>query len=270
MSPRRLRYTVKVDVSLLSRSATPCGPLDSRLILGGLVSAGCFDPRTAEGLACTSSGGCPSGQACISGSCFRPGNAPGLDAAVDATVTSCTTEVLATGQTAATDLDALDADYVYWTNDAETLVLRSPKVRGPVEVFHDSGAGKHPHGIATYATHVYWSESDAAGRILRKPKASLETDLPEELATGQGEPTSIALDATFVYWTSRGGNSISRVAKLGGPVEIIALSQIMPASVAVDDTHVFWVSQGAGNVMRSAKEGPPVQQLAEARGSSRA
>lgn len=231
-----------------------------------LSLTGCFDPRTQEGLACTGSGGCPSGQDCVAGLCFRPGNGPEFDASVDAATVACTSEVLATGQIGATDLDAADATYVYWTNEASTLVLRSPKIRGPIEVFHDSGLDKHPHGIATDATHVYWTESDAAGRVLRKPKDSLEADLPEELAIAQGEPGGIALDATHVYWANLGGNSINRIPKLGGTVEVIALSQVMPTALAVDETNVFWVTSGTGQVMRSAKDGPPLQQLAGGQG----
>ncbi len=228
--------------------------------------AGCFDPRTQEGLACSGSGGCPSGQDCVAGLCYRPGNGPGFDASVDAASVSCTTEILATGQSGATDLDAADADFVYWTNEANTLVLRSPKARGPVEVFHDSGVDKHPHAIITDETHVYWTESDTAGRIVRKPKDSLEADLPEELASGQGEPVGIALDETYVYWANLGGNSINRVPKIGGAVEVIAVSQLMPTALVVDDTHIFWLSAGSGQVMRSVKDGPPLQQLAGGQG----
>tara|TARA_R110002096_G_scaffold44526_13_gene120638 strand:- start:257854 stop:258957 length:1104 start_codon:yes stop_codon:yes gene_type:complete len=226
----------------------------------------CFDPRTAEGLACTGSGGCPSGQDCVAGLCYRPGNGPDTDASVDAATVRCTTEVMATGQLGATDLDAADATYVYWTDDSGTLVLRSPKVRGPVEVFHDSGLDKHPHGIVTDATHVYWTESDGAGRILSKAKDSIEADLPLELALGQGEPVSIAVDETYVYWANLGGNSINRILKLGGAIEVIAVSQLMPTAIALDETHIYWVSTGSGTVMRSAKDGAPLQQLAGGQG----
>ncbi len=224
--------------------------------------AACFSPRTQEGLACSEQGGCPDGQFCVEGLCYRPGNSPPPDAAVDANTVQCSSDIVASGQDGAGGLDAQDTEYVYWTSGVGTLVLRSPKMRGPVEVFHDVGKGRHPFAVATDATHVYWTENDALGRIVRKPKDSLEGEPSEELASGQGEPVAIAVDATHVYWANHGGNSISRVPKAGGALELLATSQLQPTAIALDADSVYWVASGAGTVMRSAKAGAPVQELA--------
>ncbi len=228
---------------------------------------GCYSPRTQEGLGCTSTGGCPDGQSCIDGVCYRPGNSAPADAAVDANNVQCTTEVVATGQTGATDLDARDSEYVYWTDEETNLVVRSPKLRGPVEVFHDSGADKHPHAIATDDIYVYWSESDPAGRIVRKLKESAELDPVEELASGQGEPVAIAVDTTHVYWANFGGNSIARVSKEGGPVELLATSQLQPTALAIDADSGFWVASGSDTIVSAPKNGDARQLLASSTGT---
>ncbi len=239
------------------------GILLSAMLVSGLAGA-CFEPNTQQGLLCSAAGSCPAGQSCSDGVCYKFGTAPTQDAAVDAFAYVCIAQTLSGGQAGATDLDAQDDDSVYWTGTGGTLVLRSPKEVGIVEVFHDSGLGKTPFGVATDATDVYWTEKDVVGRVLHKAKSAAPASPALEIAIGQGEPSHLAVDETHVYWSNSADGTINRVPKGGGVVEILAMDQGTPTVLAIDDTRVFWVNSATGQIMRVDKTGIGLQQLAGA------
>ena len=51
----------------------------------------------------------------------------------------------------------------------------------------------------------------------------------------------LALDSTNVYFTSQEGGTVSKVAKNGGPVTVLASGLSWPWGIAVDSTDVYWV-----------------------------
>jgi hypothetical protein len=75
--------------------------------------------------------------------------------------------------------------------------------------------------------------------------------------------TSIAVDATAVYWTTQStgqaaDGAVMKVPVGGGPPEVLASSQIRPATIAVDGTSVYWVSGdglGDSNLMKVSRVG---------------
>jgi sugar lactone lactonase YvrE len=192
---------------------------------------------------------------------------PAVDAAVDALVYECVTETLAGGQAGATALDAQDADSVYWTAEGSTVVLRSPKAIGTLEVFHDSGLGTTPFDVTTDATDVYWTEKDAVGKVLHKAKTALPASPALELAINQGEPSHLAVDDTHVYWSNSAAGTINRIPKGGGAVEILASGQGTPTSLAIDAARMYWVNSLGGQIMRAEKDGMGRQQLAGGQGN---
>lgn len=238
-------------------------PLRFVLVLACGLLVACFEPDTNQGLECSPSGACPKGQSCQEGLCYKIGTAPIADASIDAVAFVCMTETLASGQGSATDLDAQDTDYVYWTANDGVLVLRSPKVSGTLEVFHDT-VDKHPFAVVTDSTHVYWTENDAAGRVMRKAKDALPADAAQELAIAQSEPNQLVVDDTYVYWSNRAAGTISRALKIGSAAEVLLSSQGGPTVLAIDATRLFWLNAGSGQVMRANKDGSGQQQLAGA------
>ncbi len=84
---------------------------------------------------------------------------------------------------------------------------------------------------------------------------------PRELARGQTEVTSLAVDATHVYWTDHdpdpdggspyvsqglrisGDGAVRRVAKAGGAVEDLATRQPSPMGVALHAGRVWWSTE---------------------------
>jgi predicted heme/steroid binding protein len=65
------------------------------------------------------------------------------------------------------------------------------------------------------------------------------------LASGQSNPSYIALDATSVYWTNYNDGTVMKALLGGGAATKLASGQSGPAGIAVDGTSVYWVNQGS-------------------------
>jgi hypothetical protein len=63
---------------------------------------------------------------------------------------------------------------------------------------------------------------------------------PLTLASGLGNPTGVAVDATHVYVTTYGDNTVLRVPKAGGTPEILATGQTKARGVVVDGDTLYW------------------------------
>jgi hypothetical protein len=146
---------------------------------------------------------------------------------------------------------ALDADTVYWTDEATGYVLRVPKTGGSlVNLFGGSGldassSDSRAAGIAVDASYVYWADPNA-GFIAKVLKGG---GMPMILATGQDEPTFVAVDASSVYWTNHGtyqagyAGSVMKVPLDGGTPVAFAVATD-PRGLALDATYVYWANGG--------------------------
>ena len=66
-------------------------------------------------------------------------------------------------------------------------------------------------------------------------------------------PAPSILDETYVYYTGYYAGTVSRVAKVGGPVTVLASGLSGPCRLRVADGNVYWSNDGnggAGSVMR--------------------
>jgi hypothetical protein len=79
---------------------------------------------------------------------------------------------------------------------------------------------------------------------------------PVTLASGVTAPVGIALDTSFVYYTSPTDGTVAKVPVGGGSPVPIASGQIAPTGVAVDAVNVYWANNGPngtdGSVMKAA------------------
>jgi hypothetical protein len=69
----------------------------------------------------------------------------------------------------------------------------------------------------------------------------------------------LAANDTHVYFAARDTGTISRVARTGGTVQIIATAQDRPVAITLDASNVYWANAGstygAGSVMKTSLSG---------------
>ena len=63
---------------------------------------------------------------------------------------------------------------------------------------------------------------------------------------------AIAVDASFVYFNDRIGNTVQRVSKIGG-VPIVVATASGPTGIALDQSYVYFTNQGDGTIRRATK-----------------
>lgn len=194
---------------------------------------------------------------------------------------------------------AVDATHVYWADHNGTTIARKPLSGGAIEPIANTAAlpvsvavaGPHafwvedftgevyrnqgPDGgslyigtngtsgrdIAVDEAFVYWSAGEDYGDLGRINRAPRTGGGPSTLlVVAQGDPLTITIDATHVYWTAwqrltDGGvvsAAVYRCEKTGCVTPtLVAADQDLPRGIAVDDTHVYW--GGNGVVMKVAK-----------------
>jgi hypothetical protein len=135
---------------------------------------------------------------------------------------------------------ALDATDIYWTN--RDSVTKLP-LGGGAPVLLGQVARGQAWGIAVDSMNVYLTAFGSGGVVQSLP---IEGGAVTTLASGQGFPYAITVDATNVYWTDI--SAVMKVARVGGAPMMIA-SPGMPSSIATDGLHVYFTGRYDGVTM---------------------
>lgn len=155
--------------------------------------------------------------------------------------------VLATGGTGFSRI-AVDAASVTWLDFYGNAVLRVPKGGGAVTtIAHLEGLASD---LALDGPSVYVTSGMAVLRI-DGPGAP-----PQVLATTSGNGARLALEGDSVYFTDPTAGLVRRVPKLGGEPVTIASVQGRPMGIAVDAWCVYWANGGSGTEDGSVMKAP--------------
>jgi hypothetical protein len=153
----------------------------------------------------------------------------------------------------------VDAFGVYWVRwvspmtDSTYDIMKVPLAGGTPTTLANGGQ----NGIALGAGGVYWMNGSALMRV------SLDGGTPVPVASVQGFPSSIAVDAVYVYWTNFGtfsfgsddttDGTVMKVPVGGGTPIMVASAQDTPHGLVVDSTSVYWIA--GGSVMKMPLDG---------------
>lgn len=165
---------------------------------------------------------------------------------------------------------AVDALNVYWTDIAAEAVYQAPRTGGTAVPI--AWGQSQPIAIAVDANNVYWVNNGSGGpdgSIVRTPIANPEAGLPDggawtTLAAAQTSPQNLAVDGTYVYWTStQTKGTVQAVSKTSSGSDtpiVIASGQAAPYGVVVDTNpsvpdYVYWTNSNDGTVNRASVPG---------------
>jgi sugar lactone lactonase YvrE len=114
---------------------------------------------------------------------------------------------------------------------------------------------------------VVYFASNGSGAVLAVPASGGSprtiADGPADRGGDKPRILGLAADAHHLYWTDTARRAVLRVARDGGPPELLAPTGPEPYNIALDDDSVYWRdgTLDDGRVMAVAKRGGPARAL---------
>jgi hypothetical protein len=109
----------------------------------------------------------------------------------------------------------------------------------------------YPVSLAVDETQAFYGCQD--GTLRAAPKSGGPTRTLFRRDVGGGSISGIALDATSVYFTSTSDGTVNRVSKQGGAVTVLASGEDGAGPIAVDATDVYYATRGSDGAKNSVK-----------------
>jgi hypothetical protein len=149
--------------------------------------------------------------------------------------------------------------------DGSAPSTTAPGSEGVVAVLEDSG---WILDMAADETALYFATKD--GAVYAVPRAGGSRRVYVDASSGGAtEKVSVTVDESYVYFSNMWATQLCRVAKAGGPVEIVTDQLQDPGQMVMDATHLYALvsdipSPPGPAVVRVPKAGGPVELVAPA------
>jgi hypothetical protein len=173
------------------------------------------------------------------------------------------------------------AGYVYFSDGPAGTVSRVAREGGSVEPL---GTGVFTDGVAVHGERVYWAShgmtvgSESDGSL---GTAALDGTDARILVGGLSQPSAVAVDDAFVYFTSTAqtcsagsgmisgcfGAGVSKVP-LGGGAAVVVDGEGAPLDLALGELGIYWMATPGPRVMFAPRDGSAAQMLARVVGES--
>lgn len=154
---------------------------------------------------------------------------------------------------------AAEANFVYWTNDAGTTIGRA-KLNGTAANSSFVAGLSDPHGIATDANFIYWSQGNAATGSIGRAKLDGSGANPNFVphSAGVDAPRGVAVTAAAGVFWAQGSRYIGHANLDGSNPQNhyidLGLAHNL-CGVAADSAFVYWGDTTSGDVGRASQGG---------------
>ena len=151
-------------------------------------------------------------------------------------------------------------NFVYWTSDSPNSSIARAKLNGTALNTRFIPGLNSPHGVATDARFIYWTQGDATngsiGRANLDGSGANAEFIPH--TAGVGAPSGITVTPSAIYW-QHDGNAIGR-ANIDGSAPN---SSFLPTTnsncgIVADSNFLYFLNNGGIQIGRAALDGTVV------------